>query len=212
MMASSRATQTVKRFVDVVVAGVALVLTSPVLLLCIVAIRLTSSGPAVFRQERVGRHRQPFVILKFRSMYQGVSDAAHREQAAAELAGEGHNGGAVGYKDARDPRVTPVGRVLRAVSLDELPQLVNVLRGDMSLVGPRPSLPYEAEQFPAWAEERFEVRPGITGLWQVSGRNHLSMLDMLELDCQYVRSMSMWSDLGIMLRTVPATLSGEGAA
>lgn len=200
------------RFVDVVVSSIALALSSPALVVIVLAIRLDSRGPAIFRQARVGRDREVFTIYKFRTMYHGVSDSAHRDQNLRELAGEGRLSGEVAYKDRSDPRVTRVGRVLRRFSLDELPQLVNVVAGDMALVGPRPSLTWEVDEFPEWAAPRFDVRPGITGVWQVGGRNQVSMLEMLELDVAYARTRSLPTDLGLLARTIPAVLGTAGAA
>ena len=146
-------------------------------------------------------------MLKFRTMRADADDAAHREYVALMLAGEASPQRGL-YKLDADPRVTRVGAILRRTSLDELPQLINVLRGDMSLVGPRPALPYEACQFPAWAMPRFSVRPGLTGLWQVSGRNRLAMTDGLLLDVEYVEHHTVLLDLVILLRTAPAVLAG----
>ena len=197
--------ETIRRVVDVLACVVLLVLLIVPLLLIILAIRLEGSGPALFRQERVGLRGQRFTLLKFRTMFQGVDDRALRDLIARELRGEDTvDGGS--SKLNNDRRVTRVGSFLRRTSLDELPQLFNVLRGDMTLVGPRPCLEWEAEMFPAEFAPRFTVRPGLTGLWQVSGRSALGTLDMLRLDVVYVRSRSLRSDLGILLRTVPALL------
>jgi lipopolysaccharide/colanic/teichoic acid biosynthesis glycosyltransferase len=186
-----------------------LVLMIPMLLIAM-AIRWGSPGPAFYRQQRIGRGGRPFTMYKFRTMRVGGSDAQHRELIARELRGEDTsvNGS---WKIDCDPRVTRVGSFLRRTSLDELPQLINVLRGQMSLVGPRPCLDWEAEMFPPRFAERFDVPPGLTGLWQVSGRSTMGTLEMLELDLAYVRGWSFWSDLGILLRTVPALLRGHGA-
>jgi lipopolysaccharide/colanic/teichoic acid biosynthesis glycosyltransferase len=189
---------------------IGLLVLAPVIALCVAAVRLTSPGPIIFRQSRIGRNQEPFLMLKFRTMYADADDRVHREQAMREMRGDGAGDGRCAFKDERDPRITPVGRFLRRYSLDEIPQLVNVLRGDMALVGPRPSLPYEAELFPSWANERYQCRPGMTGLWQVSGRSHLSLVEMLELDCRYVREWGLRSDLNILVRTPQAVL--EGAA
>ncbi|MGI9605148.1 MAG: sugar transferase [Acidimicrobiales bacterium] len=201
-----------KRIIDLVGASALLVLTAPLLLIVAVSIRLTSPGPVVFCQERVGLCGRTFVLFKFRSMFDGVTDATHRAQNLAELAGEGEIDGRVSYKDADDPRITPVGRILRRFSIDELPQLINVLKGDMSLVGPRPSLVWEVAEFPLHIDRRFSVRPGLTGLWQVSGRNNWSLREMLEIDCDYADSLTVLGDIGILLRTVPAAVRGDGAA
>jgi lipopolysaccharide/colanic/teichoic acid biosynthesis glycosyltransferase len=207
-------TAVVKRALDLTVASVALVLLSPLLAAIWLAVRLSSPGPAVFRQERLGLDERPFVMYKFRSMRTGTSDAIHRDYVSRMLTGDGGPVQANGtglYKLERDPRVTALGAWLRKTSLDELPQLVNIVRGDMSLVGPRPVLAWEAELFSEQARARFRTRPGLTGLWQVSGRNLLTMPEALELDIEYVRRQSLWLDLTILARTVPAQLR-RGAA
>jgi lipopolysaccharide/colanic/teichoic acid biosynthesis glycosyltransferase len=194
------------------VCGAALLLALLALPMLLVAllIRLEDRGPALFRQERVGLSGRRFTMLKFRTMSVGVSDSALRELIARELAGEETvvNGSS---KIDGDQRVTQVGAFLRRTSLDEIPQLINVLRGEMALVGPRPCLRWEAEMFPAEYASRFSVRPGLTGLWQVSGRSTLTTLDMLRLDVQYVRTRTLWTDLAIMFRTVPVLLRRDGA-
>jgi lipopolysaccharide/colanic/teichoic acid biosynthesis glycosyltransferase len=199
-----------RRAVDLSVVVVALLVLMIPMLVIGMAIRLSSPGPAFYRQRRIGRGGRPFTMYKFRTMRVGGSDAQHRELIARELRGEDPsvNGS---WKIDRDPRVTRVGAFLRRTSIDELPQLINVLWGQMSLVGPRPCLDWEAEMFPARFAERFDVPPGLTGLWQVSGRSTMGTLEMLELDLAYVRGWSFWSDLGILLRTVPALLRGQGA-
>ncbi len=197
-----------KRLVDLALVTVLLVALAPLLLLAVLAVRATSRGPALFRQVRLGRDARPFVMLKLRTMRVGASDAAHRAYVRNLLLGRVQPVGGL-YKLDHDARVTRVGAFLRRFSLDELPQLWNVLRGDMSLVGPRPVLPWEAELFPAWAGHRFAVPPGITGLWQVSGRNRLSMTEGLALDVRYVSRRSVWVDLLILLRTVRAVVQPE---
>ena len=199
-----------RRAVDLAVVVVALLVLMIPMLLIAMAIRLGSPGPAFYRQQRIGRGGRPFTMYKFRTMRVGGSDAQHRELIARELRGEDTsvNGS---WKIDCDPRVTRVGSLLRRTSIDELPQLINVLRGQMSLVGPRPCLDWEAEMFPPRFAERFDVPPGLTGLWQVSGRSTMGTLEMLELDLAYVRSWSFWSDLRILLRTVPTLLRGHGA-
>jgi lipopolysaccharide/colanic/teichoic acid biosynthesis glycosyltransferase len=199
-----------RRAVDLAVVVVALLVIMIPMLLIAMAIRLGSPGPAFYRQQRIGRGGRPFTMYKFRTMRVGGSDAQHRELIARELRGEDTsvNGS---WKIDCDPRVTRVGSFLRRTSIDELPQLINVLRGQMSLVGPRPCLDWEAEMFPPRFAERFDVPPGLTGLWQVSGRSTMGTLEMLELDLAYVRGWSFWSDLRILLRTVPALLRGQGA-
>jgi lipopolysaccharide/colanic/teichoic acid biosynthesis glycosyltransferase len=197
-----------KRVLDVVLAGLGLLVLSPLLAAIWLAIRLTSPGPAIFRQERLGRDEQPFTMLKFRSMTTGASDAIHRDYVSRMLTGDGAPVEAANglYKLDGDPRVTRLGGWLRKTSLDELPQLVNVIRGEMSLVGPRPVLAWEAELFSAEARTRFQTRPGLTGLWQVSGRNRLTMTQALALDVEYVRRQSLWLDLTIIARTLPAQM------
>jgi lipopolysaccharide/colanic/teichoic acid biosynthesis glycosyltransferase len=201
----------VKRCFDVLVAATALTVLSPLMLALVVAVRLTSRGPAIFRQERLGRGARPFTLLKFRTMYVDTDDAMHRAYVTQLLTHDVPTvGGSHGlYKLEADPRVTPIGRWLRRTSLDELPQLINVLRGEMSLVGPRPALPWEAELYRESDHQRFEVLPGITGLWQVSGRSRLSMREALALDVEYVRRRSLWLDLVILVRTIPTVLRSE---
>jgi exopolysaccharide biosynthesis polyprenyl glycosylphosphotransferase len=199
----SRWQRTLKRAFDVAVAGLLVVALSPVLLSCAAAVRLTSRGPVLFRQRRVGRGGHPFHMHKLRSM---VADAESRLPA---LRAAKHTDGPT-FKLARDPRVTPVGRVLRAWSLDELPQLLDVLRGHMSLVGPRPLPVYEVDLTDPWARNRLRVKPGLTGLWQVSGRHRLPFADLVRYDLFYVENWSLSMDLYILLRTIPAVLLRSG--
>jgi lipopolysaccharide/colanic/teichoic acid biosynthesis glycosyltransferase len=198
----------IKRALDVILAATGLLVLSPLLAAIWLAVRLSSPGPAVFSQERLGRDEQPFTMYKFRSMSTGAGDAIHRDYVSRMLTGEGVPVEATNgiYKLHGDPRITPLGGWLRKTSLDELPQLVNVVRGQMSLVGPRPVLAWEAELFTPDARARFQTRPGLTGLWQVSGRNTLTMHQALALDVEYVRRQSLWLDLTILARTVPAQL------
>lgn len=201
-----------KRMFDLACSLVILVLLSPLLAIVALLVKLTSPGPVLFRQERIGRDGVPFFMLKFRSMVRddGDNDDALREAVELELAGERvPEGGS--FKLANDARITKVGRVIRATSIDELPQLFNVVGGSMSLVGPRPALPWEVEMFPEPFRRRDAVLPGITGLWQVSGRSTLGTLEMLELDLEYVDTQSFGSDLRILLMTVPTLLRGDGA-
>jgi len=208
-----RLDQAAKRALDLVLAGLGLLLFGAPLIAIAVAIRLTSPGPALFQQVRVGYRQSAFVMLKFRTMYQDNDDAGHRAYVAAMLASAnaGADGGKGIYKLTDDPRVTPLGRLLRKTSLDELPQLVNVVRGEMSLVGPRPVLPWEAALFETRHRLRFAVKPGITGLWQVSGRNALTMQQALDLDVEYVRDRTLALDLMTLARTIPTVLSTRGA-
>ncbi|WP_414710538.1 sugar transferase [Pseudonocardia sp.] len=186
-----------------------LVLAIPLIVIGLV-IRWTSVGPALFQQQRVGFGGKTFTMYKFRTMRTGVGDEMLRELIAAELRGEDTSVDG-SYKLDSDPRVTPIGAFLRKTSLDELPQLINVLFGDMSLVGPRPCLEWEARMFPSEFQPRFSVRPGITGLWQVSGRSTVSTLEMLHLDLTYVRTRNLIGDLSILVRTVPSMLRESGA-
>jgi lipopolysaccharide/colanic/teichoic acid biosynthesis glycosyltransferase len=201
-----------KRVLDVVGASLLLVVLCPVMLVTAVVVRLTSPGPAFFQQVRVGRRRSPFVMLKFRTMYAGNDDAIHRAYVTGMLARSPRpTDERSTYKLTEDPRVTAVGRFLRRTSLDEVPQLINVLVGDMSLVGPRPVLPWEAELFEPTHQLRFAVKPGITGLWQVGGRSSLTMQQALDLDADYVRRRNLALDLLTLLRTVPAVLRSRDA-
>lgn len=198
------------RWTGVVLAIVALgVLAIPMLVIGAL-VRLTSPGPALLRQRRVGLAGEPFTLYKFRTMRTGGSDAAHRDLIARELRGEDTVVDGSCKLDS-DPRITRFGSWLRKASLDELPQLINVVRGEMALVGPRPCMEWEARMFPATYAERFTVRPGMTGLWQVSGRSTVGTLEMLQLDLVYVRQRGFWSDLVILARTVPSMLRGGGS-
>ena len=199
-----------KRALDVVLGSAALVALSPLLAVVAVLIRLTSRGPVLFRQPRVGWHGQPFTMLKFRTMAENHDDRALREIIELELAGNGRRDDE-SFKLAEDPRITRIGRWLRRTSIDELPQLINVVRGEMSLVGPRPALAWEHEMFPAEYRRRAEVMPGITGLWQVSGRSRLGTLEMLRLDVEYVNSQSLVLDVSILARTPLVLARGDGA-
>jgi lipopolysaccharide/colanic/teichoic acid biosynthesis glycosyltransferase len=198
------------RVLDLTVSVVALIVLSPVMALVALMIRLTSPGPALFRQERVGVDGQPFVMLKFRTMRPGTPDDVAREMIERELRGEDTSVDG-SFKPPDGPHVTRIGGLLRRTSLDELPQLVNVLRGDMALVGPRPCLRWEADMFPPFATARFSVKPGITGLWQVSGRSTLGTLDMLRFDVEYAATRSFAGDLKILVGTFTTLFRGDGA-
>lgn len=201
---ANRASTTVKATLDFVVGAVLLILVAPLLLVLMVGIRLDSAGPAIFRQVRVGKDGRPFEVLKLRTM---VSDA---EELKAGLATYNEYDGVL-FKMKNDPRVTRFGALLRRSSLDELPQLINVLRGEMSLVGPRPSLPDEVAEMDEHTMRRFTVRPGITGLWQVSGRSNLGWDEAKVLDTYYAENWTVIGDLAILARTAKAVLSAEGA-
>ena len=189
-----------KRLLDVTIASLLLIAICPLLLLIAVAVKLTSRGPVLFRQHRFGLGMEEFTLLKFRSMESGASSVAHEEFVMRLASGDVPAGQPL-KKLVSDPRVTRVGAFLRHTSLDELPQLFNVLAGDMSLVGPRPALPYELALYEPAHFERFGVLPGMTGLWQVSGRSTLDFLEMLDLDVEYARHCGLRRDLGILART-----------
>lgn len=196
--------RSMRQFVEALVALAILAALSPVLIVVALAVKWTSEGPMLFRQERLGLHRSTFKIIKFRTMSNKNSDAQHREFVKKMLTSDDDvDGGEQGvYKLVNDPRITPIGGFLRRTSIDELPQLWNVVRGEMSLVGPRPVLAWEADLFPPEAERRFACRPGMTGLWQVSGRSTLDFKAALELDVKYVEKKSVWYDISILWRTV----------
>jgi exopolysaccharide biosynthesis polyprenyl glycosylphosphotransferase len=195
----------VKRLFDIVASSVTLLLLAPLFVIVAVAVRLTSRGPILFRQLRVGQHGQLFHMLKFRSMI------ANAEELKAKLMAHNELSGPV-FKMARDPRVTAVGRFIRKYSIDELPQLINVLRGEMSVVGPRPPVPAEVAKYEAWQRRRLSVRPGLTCVWQVSGRNETSFEEWMYLDMQYIDHWSLAHDFELILKTVPVVLSGRGAS
>jgi lipopolysaccharide/colanic/teichoic acid biosynthesis glycosyltransferase len=206
---------TLRRTLDLLLAGALLLLLAPLLLVIAIAIRLDSPGPSLYRQRRLGRGLRPFVVNKFRSMRTDAAATPHQDYVRALITGCGPElaqGGENLYKLAVDDRITRVGRLLRRFSLDELPQLWNVVRGDMSLVGPRPVIPYEVEHYPDWYRERFEVKPGLTGLWQVSGRNERTYEQMVRFDVEYARTQRLWLDLGILAKTVWVVIRGKGAA
>jgi lipopolysaccharide/colanic/teichoic acid biosynthesis glycosyltransferase len=197
-----------KRIVDILVALPMLVLTAPILLFAIAFVWLVDPGKVLLRQVRIGQNGLPFSMFKIRTMFEDSDDAAFREFNTRELLGKATPNDNL-YRMERDDRVIPGGRFLRRHSIDELPQLLNVLRGDMSLVGPRPALPWEVELFDPDHLRRHDFPPGITGLWQVSGRNRLTMPQMLNLDLLYIEQHSVWLDLKILLRTLPAVLRGD---
>ena len=194
-----------KRFMDIILSIIAIVIGSPVFLLTALLVKVTSPGPIIFSQIRVGRFGRHFKFFKFRSMY---IDAEARK---AELMSQNESTDGVIFKMKRDPRITPVGRFIRKFSIDELPQLFNVLLGDMSLVGPRPPLPSEVRTYSLDERKRLNITPGITCLWQVSGRSELPFSRQIALDKEYIASKSVWKDFLILLKTVPAILTGKGA-
>lgn len=204
LLGASPLERSVKRAVDLVVASVAILFLSPVFLAAALAVKLTSRGPVLYRQRRVGKDGREFSFAKFRTMVVSADDErlalAERNECEGPI-----------FKIRADPRVTPVGRVLRKYSVDELPQLIHVITGHMSVVGPRPPLPQEVEQYGAWERQRLLVKPGITCLWQVSGRSDIDFETWVSLDVDYIRRWRPNLDLEIIARTVPAVLSGRGA-
>ena len=203
--ATIRCSVAFKRFMDIVLAVLAVIIGSPVFLLTALLVKVTSPGPIIFSQIRVGRYGRHFKFYKFRSMY---IDAEARK---AELLKHNESGDGVIFKMKHDPRITPVGRFIRKFSIDELPQLFNVILGDMSLVGPRPPLPSEVRSYTLEERKRLNITPGITCLWQVSGRSELPFSKQIALDKEYISSRSGWKDFLILLKTIPAILSGKGA-
>jgi lipopolysaccharide/colanic/teichoic acid biosynthesis glycosyltransferase len=193
-----------KRGLDVLGAALALVLFSPVLLVLAALVKLTSKGPVFYRSTRIGRGGRPFTFYKLRSMVRDAHSTRHHVEHLNEADGPV-------FKIARDPRITPIGRFLRTTSLDEVPQFWNVLRGEMSLVGPRPPIAEEVAQYEPWQLRRLDVRPGITCLWQISGRSRIGFQEWMRLDLEYIKHQSLRLDLKILLRTIPAVLSREGA-
>jgi lipopolysaccharide/colanic/teichoic acid biosynthesis glycosyltransferase len=209
--------RTMKRMMDIVGSVLALLLFSPVFVLSALAVKITSNGPVFFRQRRIGQYGKSFVFLKFRSMYVNNDAGVHKEYVQQLIAGKAHkqpmNGNAQGvYKLTKDSRITRVGSFLRKTSMDELPQFINVLMGQMSLVGPRPPVPYEVEAYDIWHRRRLlEAKPGITGLWQVCGRSRVKFDDMVRLDLKYARTWSPWMDIKILALTPGAVVLGDGA-
>lgn len=214
---ANRLGRAMKRGMDILGSLLLLALFSPVFLAIAAVIKLTSRGPILFRQQRMGEHGTAFTFLKFRSMYVDNDASQHKEYVRKLIVGQATkqptNGAGEGiFKLTNDPRITPVGEFLRRTSMDELPQFLNVLRGDMSLVGPRPPVPYEVEAYATWHRRRLlEAKPGITGLWQVQGRSRVGFDDMVRLDLRYARSCSPWLDLKILAQTPRAVIAGNGA-
>jgi len=204
-----------KRFVDVILSALGLLVISPFFLVLALLVKRSSPGPVFFVQERLGKDGRPFPFYKFRTMRHNSDDAIHRQFAAMFINGDddgcervtGHDNV---YKIKKDPRVTWIGSWLRRTSMDELPQLINILRGDMSLVGPRPPISYELENYQPWHMERLKVVPGLTGLWQVSGRSQVSFEEMVRLDVHYINNWSILLDIQILVQTVPVVLKGSG--
>jgi len=193
-----------KRIMDIGVASTIVIVTLPITILSAILIRLTSPGPVLFKQERCGLNRRPFTMYKLRSMVDNAEQARYELEVLNEMDGPV-------FKSSRDPRITALGRYLRRFSIDEFPQLYNVLRGDMSLVGPRPPLPQEVARYERWQRRRLSMKPGLTCLWQISGRNQVSFHDWMKLDLSYIDNWSLLLDLKILLKTIPVVLFGKGA-
>jgi lipopolysaccharide/colanic/teichoic acid biosynthesis glycosyltransferase len=209
----ARLASAARRCLDLLAASVLILLATPLMIAIAIAIRVDSPGSPLFRQRRVGYRRREFTIYKFRSMRLDADEARHRQYVSALITGEAPDAeGENLYKLAVDDRITAVGRVIRRWSLDELPQLFNVVLGDMSLVGPRPAIPYEVESYPAWYLKRFDVKPGLTGLWQVSGRNQRTYEEMVSLDVEYAETRSLRGDLAILAKTPMTVLGRRGVA
>jgi lipopolysaccharide/colanic/teichoic acid biosynthesis glycosyltransferase len=200
-----------KRVIDVTLASVLLACLSPLLFLVAIAVRMDSRGSALFRQRRIGLDQRPFTIVKFRSMVANAESEPHRQYIAKLAAEDAPGDDGELRKLTNDPRVTRVGAFIRRTSIDELPQLFNVLAGDMSLVGPRPAIDYELEFYRPYHFERFGVRPGMTGLWQISGRNQIGLMGMLDIDVEYARWHGILGDLLILIRTPGALARGRAA-
>ena len=209
----SRVNDVLKRLLDLGGSAALLTALSPLLLLIAAAVKLTSKGPILFRQERVGQGMAPFTMLKFRTMRPDAGHAVHQAYVTQFIQGAANAAAAPGvFKLTNDSRITPIGELLRRTSLDELPQLWNVLRGEMSLVGPRPPIVYEVEQYKAWHRRRvLDVKPGLTGLWQVTGRSRTTFDEMVRLDLRYAQTCSLWTDVKILLATPRAVIAGKGA-
>ena len=190
-----------KRVLDLALVFASLPLWLPLMILVMILIKIGSSGPILYRQERVGYRRKLFMIFKFRSMQVNVETSSHEKHFATLV---GNNSPMTKLDASGDPRLIPLGRIIRATGLDELPQLFNVIRGEMSLVGPRPCLPYEFQRYEPWQQERVNAAPGLTGYWQVNGKNKTTFSEMIEMDILYSRKMSLWLDLTIIFKTLPA--------
>jgi len=204
-----------KRLIDMMVSLLVIVVGFPFLLAVTFLIKLTSKGPVFFSQQRIGEHGEVFTLFKFRTMREGADDSVHREFTRSFIEGRMSNSSLDEkspsvYKLTNDPRITSIGNFLRRTSLDELPQFINILRGEMAIVGPRPPLQYEIEYYEEWHKLRLEVKPGLTGLWQVSGRSSVPFNEMVKLDLYYIEHWTLLLDFKIMLRTIPVMFFGSG--
>lgn len=197
--------EVIKRIIDVVASFTGLILLSPLILIVSILIKLESKGEVIFKQKRVGLNGKEFYMYKFRSMVINAEELKEQLESQNEMSGPM-------FKIKDDPRITNVGKFIRKTSIDELPQLINVIKGDMSLVGPRPSLPKEVKKFEQWMMERLEVKPGLTCIWQVSGRNNIDFEDWMKLDIKYVRERSFKLDIKLILKTVLVLLGDKNAS
>lgn len=196
-----------KRLFDAIASSLLLIASAPVFVLLAIVVKSTSRGPVFFRQERIGQGGRPFTVTKFRTMFADVDHESHRAYFRKYMRGEPAPGEKpTAFKMHSDPRITPAGRFLRRLALDELPQLFDVLRGDMSLVGPRPPLPYEVEHYDERHMQRLLVKPGVTGLWQVRGRDIVNFESMIDMDLEYIQNMSLWMDFKIIILTIPSLI------
>ncbi len=202
----------VKVFIDKIGSILLLIILLPFFILIPILIKLSSKGPILFRQTRIGKNAKPFTFYKFRTMYVEEDRRYGQEFVSNLISGRyGEIGETPIYKLSMDPRITTIGKFLRKASLDEIPQILNILKGDMSLVGPRPPIPYELDHYEEWHKERLSVKPGITGLWQVVGRSHTTFDEMVKMDIEYARRKSIILDLKLLLKTPLTVLSGKGA-
>ena len=197
--------EAIKRLIDVVFSFIGVLALSPLFIIIAIIIKTTSKGPVLFSQKRVGKNGKEFEMYKFRSMVVNAEELKEKLVAQNEMSGPM-------FKMKNDPRVTKVGKFIRKTSLDELPQLWNILKGDMSLVGPRPSLPKEVAQFEDWMHKRLWVKPGLTCYWQVSGRNNIDFEDWMKLDCKYVDERNLWIDIKLIFKTVGVLFGDKNAA
>ncbi|MGI9211123.1 MAG: sugar transferase [Methylococcaceae bacterium] len=208
--------ETAKRLMDIILSLSAIIVLSPLMALLVMAIRISSEGQAIYRQERLGRNAAPFTLYKFRTMYHDSSEILHKNYVSQYIRGvlpepKTESEKPEPYKIRQDPRITPLGHILRTTSLDELPQLFNILKGEMSLVGPRPAIDYEAREYQAWHLRRILVmKPGLTGLWQVEGRSATRFDDMVRMDIRYIQGWSLWMDMKILMQTAGVVLSRRG--
>lgn len=202
----------VKRCIDIILSVLFLLIVSPTMVIIAILIKIESKGPVLYRSIRIGKNGRSFSIYKFRTMVIATDDRKHNEYVRNLLSGElGPEKGGVLFKIKNDPIITRIGKFLRRMNLDELPQFINVLIGDMSIVGTRAALPYEVDQYEDWQKERLSVKPGITGIWQISGRSSITFREMVMLDIYYIKQRSIWLDILIMLKTIPVMLFGRSA-